>query len=101
MYYVNILCKTYVLITARTAGAENEKGSIYALLPNQYQFLPFAVETIGPFGEDAFIFVRKLGGRFCSATGEPQKTAWLTQRISLSIQRGNATSVVATIPPSP
>ncbi len=52
---VDTLCKTYVPITARTAGAaaakaEKKKRDLYALLPHQYQFLLFAVETIGPFG---------------------------------------------------
>jgi hypothetical protein len=77
---VDTMCKTYVPITARTAGAvpakaEKEKRDLYALLPHQYQFLPFAVETIGPFGDDALKFVRQLGGRLRSATGEPRETA--------------------------
>jgi hypothetical protein len=67
----------------------------YYQITNQYQFLPFAVESIGPFGDDVFKFVR-----LPSATGEPRET-WLIQRISLAIQRGSAASVVATISPAP
>jgi hypothetical protein len=79
---VDTLCKTYVPITARTVGAaaakaDKKKRDLYALVPHQYQFLPFAVETIGPFGDDALKFVRQLGGRLRSATGEPRETAWL------------------------
>jgi hypothetical protein len=59
------------------------------------------VETIGPFGDDALKFVWQLLGRLRSAMGEPRETAWLIQRISLAIKRGNAASVVATIPPNP
>ncbi len=103
---VDTLCKSYVPITARTAGAaaakaEKKKRDLYALLPNQYQFVPFAVETIGPFGDAAFKLVRELGGRLREATGEPRETAWLIQRISLAIQRGNAASVTSTIPTNP
>jgi hypothetical protein len=103
---VDTLCKTYVPITARKAGAaaakaEKKKRDLYALLPHQYQFLPFVVETIGPFGDDALKFVHRPGDRLRSATGEPRETAWLIQRISLAIQWGNAASVVATIPPNP
>jgi hypothetical protein len=59
---VDTLCKTYVPITARTAGAAaakagKKKKDLYELPPHQYQFLPFAVETIGPFGDDALKFV--------------------------------------------
>ena len=63
-------------------------------------FCPFAVETLGPFGEDALKLVKELGGRLHASSGESRSTSFLKQRISLAIQRGNAASVLATIPPT-
>jgi hypothetical protein len=102
---VDTLCKSYVPATAKNSGAaaaraEKKKTDLYAQLPSQYQFVPFAVETLGPIGEAAQKFIRELGGRLRATTGEPRETTWLIQRISLAIQRGNAASVLATIPPN-
>ncbi len=79
---VDTLCKSYVPITSRTAAgvtaakADKKKKDLYTLLPNQYQFFPFAVETIGPSGDDAH-FVRELRGRLCAASDEPREMPWL------------------------
>ncbi len=97
------LCKSYVTSTSRNAGAaaakaETRKRDLYAELPSQYQFVPFAVETLGSFGDDALKLVHDLGGRLRSVSGDGRETSWLIQRVSLAIQRGNAASVLATIP---
>jgi hypothetical protein len=102
---VDTLCKTCVPSTARTAStaertkAEKNKRDLYALLTNQYQFLPIELETIGPFGDDTFKFVRQLEGRLRSAN-RGRRHGSSIQRISLVIHRGNAACVVATIPPN-
>ncbi len=69
-------------------------------LPSQYTLCPFAVETLGSCGDEALQRVRELGGRLRAASGDAQETTWLTQRISVAIQRGNAASVLATMPPT-
>jgi hypothetical protein len=99
------LAQSYLPNTSRTAGAaaalaENQKRAKYREVLNQYTFCPFAVETLGPFGEEALSLTRDLGRRQFEATGERRSTAFLFQRISIAIQRGNAASVLATIPPS-
>jgi hypothetical protein len=85
-------------IRSGAAKVEKKKKHLYAELPNQYLFCPFAVETLGSFGEEALELVRELGDRLCATTGDPRKTAWLFQRISVAIQRGNSASTLATIP---
>jgi hypothetical protein len=83
----------------RQSRAEEEEY-MYSNLPNQYLFCPFAVETLGTFGEEALQLVSELGRRLPNTTGHPREKTWLIQRISVAIQRGNAASVLATIPPT-
>jgi len=45
------------------AAAESRKRVRYAAMPAHYSFRPFAVETMGSFGEDALQLVKELGGR--------------------------------------
>jgi hypothetical protein len=102
---VDTLCKSYIPSTSRFAGAaaakaEQKKKDLYSNLPNQYLFCPFAVETLGTFGEEALELVSELGRRLRNTTGDPREKTWLIQRISVAIQRGNAASVLATIPPT-
>jgi hypothetical protein len=35
-----------------------------------YNFVPFAVETIGPFGEEALALVNDFGKRLIESSGE-------------------------------
>jgi hypothetical protein len=97
------LCKSYISLTSLSSGAaaakaEKKKKDLYAELPKQYLFCPFAVETLGSFGEEALQLVRELGGRLRATTGDSRETSWLFQRISVAIQRGNSASILATIP---
>ena len=97
------LCKSYIQASSRAAGSaaatrENHKRRTYAFLGNNYIFCPFAVETMGTFGEDALALVQELGKRRRQITGEPRSRLFLTQRISIEIQRGNCISILATLP---
>ncbi len=56
------------------------------------------METLGSFGDDALQLVRQLSGRLRAESGDPREPTWLTQRISVTIQRGNAASVLASLP---
>jgi hypothetical protein len=69
---------------------------------NLYKFVPFAVETLGPFGEEALDLIKDLSGRLIETSGMIRSRAYLTQRISIAIQRVNAASTFVTVPsPSP
>jgi hypothetical protein len=67
---------------------------------NLYKFVPVAVETLGPGGDEALDLVKDLGKRMVESTGELRSRTYLTQRISIAIQRGNAANIFATIPSS-
>jgi hypothetical protein len=101
------LCKSYILIllTSRTgaaaAKAEKKKRDLYSQLPNQYTLRPFVVETLGSFGYDVLQLLRQVGRRLRAESGDARKATWLTQRISVAIQRGNAASVLASLPRPP
>jgi hypothetical protein len=55
---------------------------------------------MGSFGEEALALVKDLGRRIREITGEARSRLFLTQRISIEIQRGNAISILATLPPN-
>jgi len=78
--------------------AESRKRTKYQSLAATYYFVPVAVETLGALGEEAAAFISDLGRRIAATTGEPRSSAFLFQRHSVAIQRGNAASVVGTSP---
>jgi hypothetical protein len=89
------LAKSYISSTSRSAGAaalsaEKRKHKKYHEgVANLYKFVPFAVETLGgPFGEEALDLIKDLARRLIESSGEFRSRAYLTQRISIAIQRG-------------
>jgi hypothetical protein len=77
--------------------SENKKKLKYACLSPLFHFVPIAIETLGAFGEEAEHFIRELGRRITTATGERRATEFLWQRLSVAVQRGNAISVLGTV----
>ena len=55
-----------------------------------HHFVPIAVETGGALNELALEFITKLGRRIARITQEPFETQFLFQRLSISLQRGDA-----------
>ena len=94
------ISKTRKLAGAAAAEAEHEKFRTYDDLSRDYTFVPIAVETSGVFGDLAFNFVKQLGRLISFEKNDPRTTSYLFQRISLSIQRGNAASILGSIPSS-
>ena len=78
--------------------AANRKTTKYSSLSAQYCFVPLAVETLGALGDEAFRFFRDLGQRIAVTTAEPRSYQFLMQRISVAVQRGNASCIVGTVP---
>jgi len=85
---------------AAVAAAESRKRLHYAAMPSRYSFIPIALETMGSSGEDAVQLVKELGGRLQPQSGDTRATSFLRLRISIAIQRGNAASVLVSIPKS-
>ena len=65
-----------------------------------YKFTPIAVETFGSWGRQGHTLVKEIGQKLCDITGDKRSTFYLFQRISMAIQRGNAASVLGTVPSS-
>ena len=47
------------------------------------------------------IFIKDLGCRLIQATGEEEATVRILQRISVTVQRGNAASVMGSLDSAP
>ncbi|XP_060804915.1 uncharacterized protein LOC132902733 [Amyelois transitella] len=89
------LAASYLPATSKQAGAaadarERFKTNKYSCLGTQYEFVPFGVETLGPWGKGARELHKALSKRLREATGDPRAGSFLAQRIAIAIQRGNA-----------
>ena len=96
MTVVCSLADSYVQLTANEAGAAAEfaaarKVDKYTTLPTCYTFQPVAVESLGPINTSAVDFLSSLGHKISGITGMANETIFLFQRISVAIQRFNAT----------
>ena len=94
------LCKSYISRTRAKSGeaaslGESQKRAKYKELEDRgFLFVPFAVETFGPWGDEA----KKLISEISVKTKIKHFKNFIIQRISVAIQRGNAASVLGTIP---
>ena len=77
--------------------AEESKRRKYSQLSSTYLFEPVAYETTGVCGESTSLVFKELGSKLCDASGDTRETAWLRQRISMAIVRGNAACVRASV----
>ena len=99
------LCKTYVNMSSKNPAAaaemrESAKHTKYKELENDYWFMPICVETLGSWGPEGFKFIKEVGKRVMEETGERKSTFFLTQSISIALQRGNSSCVLGTVPHS-
>lgn len=100
---VDTFAKSYLLSTSKASGAavklaESGKFKDYEMLCTNYEFVPFAVETMGVFSASAMKFTNELGKFLNLATDDKRATSFFKQRISICIQRGNSASILATLP---
>ena len=59
-----------------------------------------SLETLGAWGSCACSLVRQIGSRVMEQSGDNRATQFLIQKVAIDVQRGNAASVMATIPSS-
>ena len=100
---VNTIARSHLSHSTSQAGsvsviAEEKKKKKYTNLSDTYIFTPIAIETLGPWGPEASSFVSELGRRLSEATGEQRSRAFLKQKISTAIQRGNASCILGSFP---
>ena len=75
--------------------------SKYVDIAVTHTFIPLAFETLGAWGEQCDEFVQDLGCRLTSIAGERKETEYLKQRLSITVQRGNAIACLGTLPSQP
>lgn len=98
---VDTLAPSYINISKRKAGRAAEqaalrKHSLYkAVNEKNIIVLPFAVETLGPWCDEAKKFTDELGQLLVSTSGERRAKEFFKQNISIAIQRGNAASIMS------
>jgi len=81
-------------------AAASKKEVKYSDLPASVTFQPIAVETLGPIDESAVGFLRELGRRIFSKFQNERQSAYLFQRLSVTVQRYNAVILHDSFPPS-
>ena len=96
-------CPSNINSTIRVAGSATEKAVrrkkyIYREMISNFHFVAFATETMGPWCEEGKELIEKLGSMLIKKTGDPKSKKYLKERISMAIQRGNAASILNTLP---
>lgn len=98
------LADSHVRLSSKQARQTAELASKYKhnkyseLKANNYIINAFAVETMGSWSTDALKFVNKIGTILNEVSGDTRSHGYLVQRISLAIQRANASSIMGTLP---
>ena len=97
---VDTFAATYLNQCALQAGhaantAEHNKTTKYQALRDRYIFQPVAFETSGVLGCSTMTFLCDIGRKMTAESGDPRETAWLRQRVSIAVQRGNSASITA------
>ena len=71
-------------------AAADRKRRKYSSISGTHHFTPVAVETLGPICSEGTSFLSEIAEKLSRITGEQREKAFLFQRISVAIQRGNA-----------
>ena len=100
---VDALAQSHLNSTAVTAGsaadyAEELKRTKYQALTEHYVFSPIGIETLGSWGTEAYTTIKEIGSKLATQTGEQRALHFLIPKISIELQRGNASSVLGTFP---
>ena len=68
----------------------------YSALATSHQFVPIAIETLGPMCKTASDLITEISLRTSERSGEPRETAFLFQKLSIAVQRGNCAALHST-----
>ena len=96
------LAPSYLPLSIHSAGAVAEaaadrKRRKYSNISGTHHFIPVAVETLGPICNEGASFLSEIVDRISKITGEQREKAFLFQRISVALQRGNAAAFHGTL----
>lgn len=73
------------------------KRSKYEIIARTHPFVPVVVKTSEAFGTDALGLFAEITGRVGAVTQEVRAQAFLLQQVSVTLQHGNAASVLGTM----
>ena len=98
---VDTLATSYLAHSAACAASAAEDAALrktakYTSLSQIHHFYPVAIETLGPLCASSVEFITDIGRRITAATCDPRETAFLFQRLSVTIQRYNAVCLANT-----
>ena len=79
---------------AVAALAEWKKMTKYETTAQTHLFCPIAIETSGVFDPVASTILHDLARQIKDVSKEPNSRAYLFQKISIAMQRGNAASIM-------
>jgi hypothetical protein len=68
----------------------------YSALATSHHFVPFAIETLGPICKTASDLISEISLRSSERSGEPRESAFLFQKLSIAVQRGNCAALHST-----
>ena len=85
------LAKTAIEAGVAAEAAAGRKEVKYAQIISSHVFIPlaFAFETFGPINTKGAAFLSELGRRITACTGDARESAFLFQRLSVTMQRFN------------
>ena len=70
------------------------KTQNYQSILQSHLFTPIAIETAGVWNNQAREFIKELGKRITTVTGEIKETSYIFQQVSVAIQRCNMLSFI-------
>jgi hypothetical protein len=76
--------------------AAEKKEEKYTELAVCYHFIPIAFETLGPVNSSGMEFIKSIGRRLHSCSGDSRSCSFLWQRLSMTVQRYNALCLLGT-----
>lgn len=102
---VHTCAASYIHLTSVAPGgaaehAADRKRGKYSNLPATHDFVPVAIESLGPVNRTGREFLMELGRRMTTISCDPRETAHLFQRLSICSQRFNAIAFRGTFPQS-
>ena len=69
----------------------------YSSISGSHHYIQVAVETLGPICSEGASFLSEIAEKISKITGEQREIAFLFQRISVAIQRGNGAAFHGTL----
>jgi Reverse transcriptase (RNA-dependent DNA polymerase) len=103
---IHTCAASYIHLSSNLPGgaaehAADRKCTKYVSLPATHEFVPIAIESLGPVNRAGREFMLELGRRAAAVSGDPRETIFLFQRVSILTQRFNAVAFRGTFAPHP